>query len=159
VVDPSAAGRVRRRGCRESCRERERVEEVVDAVQRQHGDARDVGHDVADGDLALARGGELGPVVGHARARVKTPGLDLHGGEEGDDALRGGESQGCAVLPPGCAVGRVAAAPEIEDRLTVVDDRQRRARLAVGDHVGERSSDREPPGMHFTVNHDDQPSD
>ncbi len=98
-----------------------------------------VPHHVANGDLRLAVGAELRPVLGDGRVVVDQRSVDEPVDDRGGHALGRGEHHGARVGGPVRGAATVGPArPDIDDGLTVQEDRQRTAAVpGTGKHLGE----------------------
>ncbi len=96
------------------------------------GQSRLVGEDPANGDVALAVRGELGPVAGDRRVEVELAALHQPVDAHGRDALGGGEHERDGVALPGARLVAVGEpAPEVDHRLALEVDAARRPHLVV----------------------------
>ena len=98
---------------------------------------------VANRQLRLARGRELGPVLGDGGVDVEPSLLDQAMGAERGQALgRREDIDQRVAVPLALTLGGVPAAPEVDDRLAVQVDGDSRADVAVRLEVlGERRAD------------------
>ena len=109
---------------------------------------RGVGEDLAQGDAALAVGGELRPVGGHGALEVDGPALGQGLDGEGGGPFGGGEDHRHGVGLPGDA-GPGLAAPQIGDQTVLHEGGESGAHLAPFHEVGgEGVGHRFEPGGH-----------
>ena len=89
-------------------------------------------HEPADGHVAFARLGELGPVLGDGGVEVEPAFLGESVGAEGGQPLgRGEDVDERVAVPLALMVGVVPAAPEVDDGLAVEVDGDGGADLSV----------------------------
>ena len=108
--------------------------------------ARDPGgvaEDVAQLDLRLAVGGELGPVVGHRRVGVEQAAVDQHQRGEIGHRLGRRPDVGDGVLGPGRApLGVAPSTPDVHHGLAVDVQHDTRAELLLSQLLGQRVAHR-----------------
>ena len=123
------------------------VEHVVRAVDHaaQTVEPGGVAQHMADGDVLLAVLGELGPVRRHAFVVVDETrfGLEVEGDRR--HTLRRAEAHRQRVGFPRITVRRSHTAPQVDDPLTAMEDRDGRAAVGARELVAERLRNRVEP--------------
>ena len=109
---------------------------------------------IFDGDITLAGGGELGPILGDGGLEIELALVGEAMGTEGAEALGGGPYVDERVAIPGLGAGGVGVTtPEVNDRLAVEGDGYGGADLAaLGEVFGEDLADARKAGIAISLN-------
>ena len=153
VVTVARPRRVPRRFGRESGAHEVPIEHLVGVTDHvaQLMEAGGVIEELAHRDAFLARGRELGPVVGDGRVVIDQSPVDEAVHRGGDDPLGGREAHGHRVGFPRSARGVAGPGPGIYDQFAPVVHRHRgSAATLVGGHMPERLCHTAEFGMYET---------